>query len=71
MLHFAKKVCNAMKEGGIFLIHTGALAESILPSLKENEWMQVKDMLFLTKRIYHPVESILQYDYSIIISVRK
>ncbi len=28
--------------------------------------MQVKDMLFLTKRIYHPVESILQCNYSII-----
>jgi cyclopropane fatty-acyl-phospholipid synthase-like methyltransferase len=66
MLQFARKVCNVLKEGGIFLIHTGALAESLLPSLKENEWVQVKDMLFLTKRIYHPNESILQCDYSII-----
>lgn len=66
MLQFAKKVCNVLKKGGIFLIHTGALAESLLPSLKENEWMQVKDMLFLTKRSYHSVESILQCDYTII-----
>jgi cyclopropane fatty-acyl-phospholipid synthase-like methyltransferase len=66
MLHFAQKIYKVLIEGGNFLIHTGALAESLLPSLKENEWMQVKDMLFLTKRIYHSKESILQCDYSII-----
>ena len=66
MLHFARKIYNVLKEGGIFLIHTGALAESLLPSLKENEWMQISDMLFLAKRIYHPEKSMLQCDYSII-----
>jgi len=66
MLHFARKVYHALNEGGIFLINTGALAESLLPSLKENEWMQINDMLFLSKRIYHPGESMLQCDYSII-----
>jgi SAM-dependent methyltransferase len=66
MIQFAQKVYNVLKDGGTFLIHTGALAESILPSLKENEWMQVRDMLFLTKRIYRATDSILQCDYSIV-----
>lgn len=66
MLKFASKIYTVLKDGGIFLIHTGALAESILPSLKENEWMGIKDMLFLTKRTYHATDSILQCDYSIL-----
>lgn len=71
MLQFARNVCNVLQKGGSFLIHTGALAESLLPALKENEWLQVKDMLFLTKRSYDPVESILQCDYSIISQDRR
>jgi SAM-dependent methyltransferase len=66
MRHFALKVCNTLKDGGVFLIQTDALAESLLPTLKENEWMQVSDMLFLIKRNYHTAESMLQSDYTII-----
>ena len=66
MLEFAKKVCGVLKKGGTFLVHTGAVAESILPSVQLKDWIEVDGILFLSERIYHAESSVLQSNYRII-----
>ena len=66
LLEFAKKVSRVVKKGGAFLVHTGALAESILPAVQQKDWIEVDDMLFLSERLYHAADSVLQSNYRII-----
>lgn len=65
-LAFAKKINNGLKNNGAFVVHTGAIAESILPTIVTKDWMDLDDMLFLAERHYHAEESLLQSDYRII-----
>ncbi len=66
LLLFAKKVSNVLKAGGTFIINTGALAESLLPSIVQNTWVQLEDIIILFERKYHTDASVLQSDYQII-----
>jgi SAM-dependent methyltransferase len=65
LLAIAKKIQVALKRGGTFIIHTGALAESILPAVVTKDWMDIDDMLFMVERKYHAEDSVLQSDYRI------
>src|SRR4051794_1469184 len=63
MFEFVKKINNALKKGGTFLVHTGAVAESILPAVQIKDWIEVDGILFLAERIYHAESSVLQSNY--------
>ena len=65
-LEFAKKVYGVLKTGGAFLVNTGAVAESILPSVQLKDWIEVDGILFLSERLYHAESSVLQSNYRII-----
>ena len=45
------------------MLETGAAAESLLPSLQQRRWMEVKDILFLSASSYDIVESRLDVEY--------
>lgn len=66
LLEFARKINNALKKGGSFLVNTGALAESILPTVQQKDWIEVEDILFLSERRYHAEDSVVQSNYRII-----
>jgi SAM-dependent methyltransferase len=60
---FLKAVARALKSGAPFLIDTGIAAESILPNLREQVWMEIGDILFLASRRYNHVEGRLDIEY--------
>lgn len=66
LLAVARKVHAALKEGGTYLIHTGALAESVLPGLRQRDWYEAEGIYFLSEVHYHAEESVLQSDYRIL-----
>ena len=52
MIAFVTGVARALKPGGRFVIDTGAVAEAILPVLKEREWYQIEDIIFAIENRY-------------------
>jgi len=52
MIAFVTGVARALKPGGRFVIDTGAVAEAILPALKEREWYQIEDIIFAIENRY-------------------
>ncbi len=60
MMAFVAGVARALKPGGRFVIDTGSVAESLLPTLKEREWYQVEDILFAIENRYLAAESCLE-----------
>jgi 2-polyprenyl-3-methyl-5-hydroxy-6-metoxy-1,4-benzoquinol methylase len=52
MTAFVAGVARALKPGGRFVIDTGAVAEAILPALKEREWYQIDDIIFAIENRY-------------------
>lgn len=62
---FIKKIYSCLKADGYF-INSGTIAESILPSLKDRNWMQVDDILYLNENTYHAADSVLQTNYQFI-----
>jgi len=60
MKSFIKKIFNALTPGGKFLINTGSAAESILPNLKDKDWYELNDIIFLIENRYHPEQSVLE-----------
>lgn len=63
---FVSGVARALKPGGRFVLDSGTVAESILPTLKEREWMKVDDILFAIENRYDPVESCLETEATFI-----
>jgi len=63
---FVSGVAKALKPGGRFVLDSGSVAEAILPSLKEREWMQVGDILFAFENRYLPAESCLETEATFI-----
>jgi len=57
---FLDGVSRALEQNGRFVIDTGMAAESILPNLKDREWMQVDDILFAFENRYEARESCLE-----------
>lgn len=64
-LALAKKINGALKKGAAFVINTGAIAESILPTIVTKDWMELGDMVIMMERKYHAESSVLQSDYRI------
>jgi len=49
---FLKRLSAALRDGARFVLESGAVAESILPSLVPSRWMQVGEILFLSSLDY-------------------
>lgn len=60
MLLFASKVKQVLKPGARFIINSGAIAESLLPNLKERMEMSVGDLLFKIENFYEVNGSVLR-----------
>jgi SAM-dependent methyltransferase len=63
---FFRAVARALKPAARFVVDTGFVAESILPTLKERDWGPLGDILYLAHRRYDPVQGRLNVDYTFI-----
>jgi putative methionine-R-sulfoxide reductase with GAF domain/SAM-dependent methyltransferase len=63
---FLHAVSRALKPGAHFAMHTGALAESVLPNLRDREEARFDDLVFVEENSYHAWESCVETRYSII-----
>lgn len=63
---FLAAVAGALKPGGKFVVATGMVAESILPSLGKGRWHRMGDMIVLSENQYHAAESRLDIQYTFI-----
>lgn len=61
---FVQAVSRAIKPGACFALDSGMTAESILPRLRDREWMQVDEILFLEENRYHVAESCVETTYT-------
>jgi SAM-dependent methyltransferase len=59
-------MAGALKPGARFVVDTGSIAESILPSLQQRRWIAVGDILFLSAATYDVNESRLDVEYTFI-----
>lgn len=57
---FVNAVARCLQAGGRFVIDTGAVAEAILPNLKERTWYDVGGILFLIENRYDHLEGRLE-----------
>lgn len=63
---FLAALARALKPGARFIVDTGMVAESILPSLVRNRWFRLGDILMLSENRYDPAESRLDIDYTFV-----
>jgi cyclopropane fatty-acyl-phospholipid synthase-like methyltransferase len=63
---FIRAVAAAIRPGGRFALDTGMAAESILPRLRDREWTQIDDILFLEENRYVPSESRIDTTYTFV-----
>ncbi|HKI33808.1 MAG TPA: class I SAM-dependent methyltransferase [Gemmataceae bacterium] len=63
---FFQAVARALKPGGRFAVDNGAIAECLLPTLKERFWVPVGDILFLIQNRYDHVQGRLEMDFTFI-----
>ena len=61
---FIRAVSRALKPGARFVLDSGAVAESVLPNLKERESAQVGDILFEEDSRYLVPESCVETTYT-------
>jgi SAM-dependent methyltransferase len=63
---FLKAVARSLKPGARFLIGTGSLLETVMPSLQERAWMKIGDIYFMPDRRYDPASGRLEVEYTFI-----
>lgn len=63
---FVQAISRALKPGARFVLDSGMTAESILPNLREREWQQFEDILFLEENRYHAAEGCLETTYTFV-----
>ena len=63
---FVQSIARCLKPGGRFVIATGMVAESILPTLQPKRWHRTADILTLSESRYDIAESRLDIDYTFI-----
>ena len=63
---FLQAVSRALKPGARLALDYGIAAECILPRLREREWAQVEDILFLEENRYHVAESCIETTYTFV-----
>jgi SAM-dependent methyltransferase len=67
---FLKAVARSLKPGARFLINTGSLLETLMPTLQERAWINTGDCYFLPDRRYDPVTGRLEVVYTFIRGVQ-
>jgi DNA-binding winged helix-turn-helix (wHTH) protein/SAM-dependent methyltransferase len=63
---FLETVARSLRPGAHFIVDTGMVAESLLPSLARNRWFRLGDILMLSENRYDPAESRLEIDYTFV-----
>lgn len=64
---FLTGVAQALRPGGRFVLDTGMVAESLLPSFVQKRWYRLgDDLLMLSENRYDPAESRLDIDYTFV-----
>lgn len=63
---FLSAVAGALSPGGRFAMHTGMVAETVLPRLEERGWSPIGDLLFLEENRYDATESCLETEYTFV-----
>jgi SAM-dependent methyltransferase len=63
---FLERVARCLKQGARFIVDTGMVAESLLPSFTRNRWFRLGDILMLSENRYDPIESRLDIDYTFV-----
>jgi SAM-dependent methyltransferase len=63
---FVRSLAGALKPGAAFVLETGAMAESLLPSLQSRRWIEAGDILFFSSATYDSSASRLDVDYSFV-----
>ncbi len=62
---FLSTLARTLKSGSRFVLDTGYIVESLLPSLQDRSWYEVGDMLVLSKRRYEPLTGRLHVEYTL------
>ncbi len=63
---FVQAVSRALETGARFVLDSGMAAESVLPHLREREWRQIGDILFLEENRYDAVERCIETTYTFV-----
>jgi len=63
---FVRAVSRTLETGARFVLDSGMAAESVLPHLREREWRQIGDILFLEENRYDAVESCIETTYTFV-----
>ncbi len=63
---FVRAAAAALRPGGRFVLDYGLAAELVLPRLREREWAQFDDVLFLEENRYHAAESCVETKYTFV-----
>ena len=63
---FLQTLVASLKPGAPFVLESGAIAESLLPTLQTRRWMEVGDILFFSGATYDTSASRLDIEYSFV-----
>lgn len=63
---YLEAVATTLRPGGRFAMHTGMVAEAVLPGLEERSWSPIGDLLFLEENRYAAAESCLETEYTFV-----
>ena len=63
---YLQTVADSLRPGGRFAMHSGMVAESVLPGLEERGWSPIGDLLFLEENRYDAAESCLETVYTFV-----
>jgi SAM-dependent methyltransferase len=66
MRAFLESIARALRPDARFVFDTGMTAESILPHLREREWLEIGDVMFLEENRYHAAEGCLETHYTFV-----
>lgn len=63
---FVRAVARALKPGGRLAINSGAIAEALLPQLKDRLWYEIGDILFLVQNRYDHARGVLESELTFV-----
>jgi cyclopropane fatty-acyl-phospholipid synthase-like methyltransferase len=63
---YLQAVAASLRTGGRFVMHTGMVAEAVLPRLEERSWSPLGDLMFLEENHYDATESCLETVYTFV-----
>jgi SAM-dependent methyltransferase len=63
---FLQAVSRTLRPGARFALDYGLAAESILPRIREREWSQIGDILFLEENRYHVADGCVETTYTFV-----